>query len=159
MTSRSQRYSVPKMPLTVYPPFAQTTWGGAPPAVGRRVGRPGVSFSDAAMAALTAYPWPGNVRELANVLERAQILAEDHVITPDDLPEALVEASPPAGDSKDPNYLREVERCHIAEVLRREKGNKVHAAKALGISRRALYRLIAKYHLEGARTEAGEGGD
>ena len=47
-----------------------------------------------ALEALVRYDWPGNVRELANVLERAQILAEDQVITPDDLPEGLVEVSP-----------------------------------------------------------------
>ena len=46
-----------------------------------------------ALAALSQYGWPGNVRELANVLERAQILAEDHVITLDDLPENIVDAA------------------------------------------------------------------
>jgi DNA-binding NtrC family response regulator len=45
--------------------------------------------------------------------------------------------------------LREVERRHVQQVLQQEQGNKVQAARVLGISRRALYRLIAKYHLEG----------
>src|SRR5262249_5008335 len=45
-----------------------------------------------AMAALVRYDWPGNVRELANVLERAQILAEEDVITVDDLPSNLLTA-------------------------------------------------------------------
>jgi DNA-binding NtrC family response regulator len=45
-------------------------------------------------------------------------------------------------------HLREIERRHVRDVLQREKGNKVHAAKVLGISRRALYRLIEKYRLE-----------
>ena len=45
--------------------------------------------------------------------------------------------------------LREVERRHVEEVLHQEKGNKVQAARVLGISRRALYRLIEKYGLEG----------
>ena len=57
------------------------------------------------------YDWPGNVRELANVLERAQILAEGHLITLDDLPENA--HSPPrrdarAGGGGDPHDLREV---------------------------------------------------
>jgi transcriptional regulator with PAS, ATPase and Fis domain len=102
-----------------------------------------------AMKALQAYAWPGNVRELANVLERAQILAEEHVITREDLPENVVSAAPAsAASSGDPNHLSEVERRHVQAILQQEKGNKVHAARVLGISRRSLYRLIEKYHLE-----------
>jgi DNA-binding NtrC family response regulator len=102
-----------------------------------------------ALEALVRYQWPGNVRELANVLERAQILAEDHLITLDDLPESLISAALPEGpEGGDPMHLREIERRHVRGVLQREKGNKVHAAKVLGISRRALYRLIEKYDLE-----------
>lgn len=101
-----------------------------------------------AMDALVRYDWPGNVRELANVLERAQILAEDYLITLDDLPEGIVEGVATAASvGGDPRHLREVERRHILEVLRQENGNKVHAARALGISRRALYRLISKHQL------------
>jgi DNA-binding NtrC family response regulator len=107
-----------------------------------------------AVAALSQYDWPGNVRELANVLERAQILAENHVITTDDLPESIVDAAPAAAPAGDPAHLREVERRHVLEVLREHRGNKVQAARALGVSRRALYRMIAKYGLEGGR-EAG----
>jgi DNA-binding NtrC family response regulator len=122
--------------------------------VTRQVG-PARSRVDAeAMEALVRYDWPGNVRELANVLERAQILAEEYVITLDDLPEAIVEARPmPMTAGSDPRQLREVERRHVREVLDQEKGNKVRAAKVLGISRRALYRLISKYHLEEGRAE------
>ena len=104
-----------------------------------------------ALAALERYDWPGNVRELANVLERAQILAEDHVITTDDLPDSIVDAAPALAAPGDPGHLSEVERRHVAEVLQQQQGNKVQAARALGISRRALYRLIAKYHLETPR--------
>jgi DNA-binding NtrC family response regulator len=102
-----------------------------------------------ALAALVRYDWPGNVRELANVVERAQILAEGDVITSDDLPDALLASPPPeSGVSTDPRHLQEVERRHVLEVLREAKGNKVQAAKVLGVSRRALYRLIARHHLE-----------
>ncbi|HKB39847.1 MAG TPA: hypothetical protein VKD72_25655 [Gemmataceae bacterium] len=74
--------------------------------------------------------WPGNVRELTNVLEHAQILAEGHLITPDDLPETVVEsrAAAPAGEG-DPHHLREVERRHVLQILQQEKGNKVQAAR------------------------------
>jgi DNA-binding NtrC family response regulator len=103
-----------------------------------------------ALEALTRYDWPGNVRELANVLERAQILAEGDVITLDDLPENLITYTPAAddeGEECDGQHLHEVQRRHVAAVLREAKGNKVHAARALGVSRRALYRLLDKYHL------------
>ncbi len=102
-----------------------------------------------AMKALMAYSWPGNVRELANVLERAQILAENHIITVDDLPENVMTARAASSESAgDPRHLSEVERRHVQAVLQEEKGNKVHTARVLGISRRALYRLIEKYHLD-----------
>jgi DNA-binding NtrC family response regulator len=101
-----------------------------------------------ALKALKAYSWPGNVRELANVLERAQILAENHVITVEDLPENVMTATANSATGGDPRHLSEVERRHVQAVLHEEKGNKVHAARVLGISRRSLYRLIEKYHLE-----------
>lgn len=116
----------------------------------RRIGATPFTITPDALDTLMTYDWPGNVRELANVLERAQILAEDQTITIDDLPDALLDHRGPTSDtSRDARHLREVERQHVHFILRQEKGNKVHAAKALGISRRALYRLIKKHHLEG----------
>ena len=101
-----------------------------------------------ALEALVRYDWPGNVRELANILERAQMLASDHLITLDNLPPGFVKVmSATAGKSTSPRHLWEVERRHVLEVLQEEKWNKVRAANTLGISRRALYRLIEKYRL------------
>jgi DNA-binding NtrC family response regulator len=115
----------------------------------RQVGPTRFKVDPAALDAMVHYDWPGNVRALANVLERAQILAENHLITTDDLPEAIVEnAAPPSSPDADPRHLREVERRHILEILKQEKWNKVHTAKVLGVSRRALYRLIEKYKLQ-----------
>jgi DNA-binding NtrC family response regulator len=116
----------------------------------RQVGKSRFTVSPDAMARLVGYDWPGNVRELANVLERAQILAEGTVITADDLPDTVVGTLPaaaPAATSAAPFDLEAVERMHVADVLAKMKGNKVQAAKALGISRRALYRLIDKFGL------------
>jgi DNA-binding NtrC family response regulator len=114
----------------------------------RQLGRAPMDVDPAALGVLCGYDWPGNVRELANVLERAQILAEGSVITPDDLPENVTAAArPTVAAPESPDDLEAVERRHVAEVLGRHGGNKVQAAKALGISRRALYRLIHKYGL------------
>src|ERR1700691_5474912 len=99
------------------------------------------------MAALRNYGWPGNIRELANVLERAQILAEDNLITLDDLPDAL-QTLPVVPSDVGPLNLDGLERRAMQDALAQAKGNKVSAAKSLGISRRALYRLIEKYDLE-----------
>jgi DNA-binding NtrC family response regulator len=131
----------------------------------RQVGRGLMKVDTAATAALCGYDWPGNVRELANVLERAQILAEGNTITTDDLPENLVQVSKPvapAGGAAptappvNPDDLDLIERRHVAEVLKRHGGNKVQAARALGVSRRTLYRLIEKHRLAGP--EAGIAG-
>jgi len=108
------------------------------------------------VSALAKYDWPGNVRELANVIERAQILAQKETITLDDLPANVVTAmpalaTPPTnGESQkvnDADHLSDVERRHVQNVLRQCHDNKAQAARTLGISRRALYRLITKYGL------------
>jgi DNA-binding NtrC family response regulator len=115
----------------------------------RPVGPTRCRIDPGALAVLSQYAWPGNVRERANVLERAQILAEGHVITLDDLPDSVVDAAPQVASGAEPGHLREVERRLVQEVLEQHQGNKVQAARTLGISRRALYRLITKYGLGG----------
>jgi DNA-binding NtrC family response regulator len=120
----------------------------------RQIGKERCQVSPEAMQALLRHEWPGNVRELANALERAQILAEDNVITVDDLPDSMSLGSlAPAEAPANPLDLRDVERRHVEQVLKQANNNKVSAAKMLGISRRALYRLIDKYELDGRRSE------
>lgn len=123
----------------------------------RQVGKTKHTIHPEAMQVMLRYSWPGNIRELVNVLERAQILAEDNAITIDDLPENMIvhsASAPPNQVSElDSLNLDVVERQHVRRVLEQFKFNKVHAAKALGISRRSLYRLIEKHHLETTRPE------
>jgi DNA-binding NtrC family response regulator len=112
----------------------------------RQIGAKPFRVTPKALAALQRYDWPGNVRELANVLERAQILAEGAEITPDDLPEAVAGlAGPPPDRPADPLNLAGVEKRHVEAVLKKTGGNKVAAARALGVSRRSLYRLIERH--------------
>jgi DNA-binding NtrC family response regulator len=117
----------------------------------RQVGSVRYRVDPEAMAALVRYDWPGNVRELANVIERAQILAEGHLITVDDLPDNLLlgPAADGGAEEGETQNLHQLQRRHVLAVLREAKGNKVHAARALGISRRALYRLLEKYQWKG----------
>jgi DNA-binding NtrC family response regulator len=110
-----------------------------------------------ALEVLLRSDWPGNVRELANVLERAQILAEDATITVDDLPESLfMPATSAAAADESGHNLHAAQREHVLAVLREEKGNKAHAARVLGVSRRALYRLLEKYQIEKAEGPSGD---
>lgn len=104
-----------------------------------------------AMTALQGYNWPGNVRQLINALERATVLADDKTITLDDLPREVVDApvtvDAPVAVRADSTRLDEIEKAHIIEVLERENGNKARAARALGIHRRKLYRLLERFDL------------
>jgi len=102
--------------------------------------------------------WDGNVRELKNVVERACMLAEGSTISERELAGAFGPAasastardrSPGAasrsGEGTAP--LEDIEREHILDVLRKVDGNRMKAAKVLGISRRALYRRLERHHL------------
>lgn len=117
------------------------------------------SIAPDARTALEQYQWPGNVRQLRNAIERAQILANDHRITMDDLPSEVVD--PHTDDTSrtgpapaavtaiatDSPRLQDLERAHIVEILKREHGNKARAARILGIHRRKLYRLLERYNI------------
>lgn len=118
------------------------------------------------MAVLMHYRWPGNVRELENVVERAVSLSHGPLLTPEDLPAAIRQAAAGEGESKlsratqeDEAYLtlEEVEKRHLIRVLKETKGNKVKAAKILGIDRRTLYRMAERFGLDIG--EEAEGAD
>lgn len=100
-----------------------------------------------AMAVLERYHWPGNIRQLSNALERAKIMADDQTIRLGDLPHDLVEERKSLAQAIDSptDDLASIERTKVVEVLGRVHGNKTRAARALGIDRRKLYRLVDKY--------------
>ncbi len=114
-------------------------------------------IEDDAMQALLRYSWPGNVRQLINVLERAKILADNEVIHRSELPREVLHGCaiapmPPAtaetASIEAPDDLGVFQRQKVMEVLKREDFNKARTARALGISRRKLYRLLEKYGLD-----------
>ena len=120
----------------------------------------GWKIDDDAMAALCAYHWPGNVRQLSNIMERATILANDKVVTIRDLPREVISptavraqpassvfaAAAPAEEPLDAS-LASIEKAHVLDVLKSMNGNKARAARALGIHRRKLYRLLERFGL------------
>ena len=118
------------------------------------------------MALLKQYRWPGNVRELENAIERAVSLSHGPLLTPDDLPEAVRQGAMAEADAKlSKGYqadevcltLEEVEKRHLIRVLKETKGNKVKAAKILGIDRRTLYRMAERFGLDlGEEPEGAE---
>ncbi len=112
-------------------------------------GKPVQGISEPALKILMEYSWPGNVRELENVMERAVILGRFEVITPADLPEALVAHQPEYvlfdRGGRRRMTLEELEREYILQVLEEVKGNKQQAAERLGIDRKTLYRRLEQY--------------
>ncbi len=103
-----------------------------------------VSFESDALEALAAHAWPGNVRELDHTLERAVLMAQGNAVRAADLGLRL---APGAAARLEDLPLEEVERVLIRKALERHDGNVSHAAKALGLSRSALYRRLQHYGL------------
>ncbi len=118
-------------------------------------------LSDAALRTMMEYPWPGNVRELENSMERACALSSGPVLHAGDLPTQLqdfhvhtyrtvpapvdVEPRRETGGAVTP--LAELERQAILDTLRRLNGDKLTAAKLLGIGKTTLYRKLKEYGL------------
>jgi DNA-binding NtrC family response regulator len=142
------------------PPLRERT--GDIPLLVRHLLPAGWQISDESMQILTAFAWPGNVRQLSNVIERATILADGQRIEVRDLPSSLTAAKnekrtavvsagvPGAGPAASPTAsddrsLASIERAHVIEVLDSVRGNKARAARALGIHRRKLYRLLERF--------------
>jgi DNA-binding NtrC family response regulator len=100
-----------------------------------------------ALAALTAYTFPGNVRELENLIERAYAMGAREQIQLTDLPtlSKASAAAPPVTSPDTVPALGDVERELILKALAVFKDDKEAAAKALGISRRTIYRRLKEY--------------
>ncbi len=124
---------------------------------------PRLRFSSAALSVLLSYEWPGNIRELRNVVIKASLMAQDTVITPEDLPLGFCSPSEgvelgdgyPASATETParvngTNLEGMERRMIFEALKATGGHQQKAAARLGISRRTLSRKLKLYESERA---------
>jgi two-component system response regulator HydG len=106
-------------------------------------------FAPRATDLLMRYDWPGNVRELENIIERAVIMARGEMITPLEFPVDLqdldVEIKESRIDLTPGRSLKEVEKVLILRTLEETGGNRTHAARILGISRRTLQLKLKEY--------------
>jgi DNA-binding NtrC family response regulator len=100
-------------------------------------------FDPAALQTLVDHPWPGNVRELDHAVERAVLMAQGNTIRVADLG---LRTTTDGGGRLEDMSLEEVEAFLIKKAMARY-GNVSHAAKALGLSRSALYRRLERYRL------------
>ena len=105
--------------------------------------------TDEALLLLTSYDYPGNVRELENIIESAVVMATGNLIDVSVLPPSVRSVTPVCESIPLPvgSTLTDVEKRLIGETLRLTGGNKVQAAKVLGIGTRTLYRKIKEYNL------------
>ena len=101
-------------------------------------------FDEEALRALLAHPWPGNVRELSHVVERAVLMSTGETVKQNDLGLQTATGGPLRLEEI---TLEEAERLLITKALERYSGHVSDAAKALGLSRSALYRRLEKYGL------------
>jgi len=116
--------------------------------IAARSGLPQRELAPSALAALAAHAWPGNVRELRNALEQAAMLTDHARLAAEDFAPILPGAG--AGATREPTCVRplpqliaELERRSIESALAATGGNKLSAARMLGISRATLYEKLA----------------
>jgi transcriptional regulator with PAS, ATPase and Fis domain len=115
------------------------------------------TLDPALLDALQEYEWPGNVRELENLMERLIVLTPGAQIDSEFLPDKMLHILPETkavGEAPLERAIAALKRRMIADALHHEGGNKVAAARRLGISRSYLHRLINEFDLTASETAA-----
>jgi len=109
-----------------------------------RYRKPISGFDAPTLQALLAHSWPGNIRELDHAIERAVLMADRSTIRSTELG---LRADRDSGSRIEDMSLEDVEGFLIKKAMARCEGNVSHAAKALGLSRSALYRRLQRFGL------------
>ncbi len=109
-----------------------------------------------ALACMVNYDWPGNVRELENAIERALVLGSSDMILPEDLPESLLEGTPPPEmtEAKYHAALKELKKQLILDAVEQTRGSYADAARILGVHPNYLHRLIRNLEMKEVLKEA-----
>ena len=111
-----------------------------------------------AQGRMATYPWPGNIRELENVIGNACMMADGRFIDINDLPERLREAQRDDSRTDEALFsLEEVQRRHIMRVLDLMGGNKLRAARILGVGRATIYKLLSRIKIEAQDLRLAQG--
>ena len=114
------------------------------------------TLTDDAMKALLAYDWPGNVRELENCLERSYAFTSGPLIHTTDLPREIANVAVPESPNGNGNGhgkiipIAELEKQTILQALTELNGDKLQAARLLGIGKTTLYRKLKEFGAQGA---------
>lgn len=111
-----------------------------------------IGISEEAMARLVNYDWPGNVRELENCIQRALALGTPPEIQVKDLPSALLNYLANIPQAQLQNTLQQLERQAILQALQATGGDRIRAARLLGIGKTTIYRKLKEYGLQPAVT-------
>ncbi len=111
---------------------------------GRRMGRARLALSRPALELLLRHDFPGNVRELENLIEAAAALASGDRVEAEDL--RLAMGAGRAGTATPSGTLDEIVRAHVLRAVERSDGNRMAAARALGIDRTTLYRMLMRWN-------------
>jgi len=111
--------------------------------INEEFGKKVTRFSRLALEAMDEYAWPGNVRELENAIRRAVVLAEGQVVEVWHLPLKLRDGMTPTQSARSyDEELRDFKRRLVIRTLQKCNGNKAETARALGLARGYLHRLI-----------------
>lgn len=102
-------------------------------------------FTAAASAALRKYDWPGNVRQLQNEIQRSVLMCDGQQI---DIHDLSISTAANNLDETNLTLLEGIERNTIVQMLKETGGNKLEAARRLGIGRQTLYNKIKAYAIE-----------
>jgi len=112
------------------------------------IGREGVVLSPEAVDVMMDYDWPGNVRELENALQYALVKCRDNLLLPEHFPLNIIKTPIPAKPFRKRQRKRKLDAQNVWQTLEQTGGNKLEAARRLGVSRATLYRFLQESEKE-----------